>query len=103
MDVKTDNFRLSCVKALHWLLLRYMEATLGSGGRIKTDQGRVEKWYTKGIWEQKSTDVLFLVFFKSFYLLALHFLYQFLLKLKVEHIFTGFVTVLVANINTFQS
>ncbi len=32
MDVKTtDNLRLSCVKALHWLLLCYMGATLGSG------------------------------------------------------------------------
>lgn len=60
----TDNFRLSLC-ALHWLLLRYMEATLGSRGRIKADQGRVEKkkWYTKGIREQESTDVLFLVFF----------------------------------------
>lgn len=82
-----------------------MEATLGSGGRIKTDQGRVEKMsgIQKGSENRKVQMCYFLSFFKSFYLLALHFLNQFLLILKVEHIFTGFVTVIVANINCFQS
>ncbi len=48
-DKTTDNFRLSCVKALHWLLVRYMEASLAAGEESRRIKGGWKKWVVKYI------------------------------------------------------